>query len=52
MARVVVCSGSIAPLSHEPSHRLQATAARRCAEIFHHYNPDPEVYRGAIALLG
>jgi len=23
-----------------------------CAEIFRHYKPDPEVYRGAIALLG
>jgi len=23
-----------------------------CAELFHHYKPDPEVYRGAIALLG
>jgi 2-haloacid dehalogenase len=23
-----------------------------CAEIFHHYKPDPEVYRSAIALLG
>ncbi len=22
-----------------------------CAEIFHHYKPDPEVYRGALALL-
>ena len=23
-----------------------------CAELFHHYKPDPEVYRRAIALLG
>ena len=23
-----------------------------CAEVFRHYKPDPEVYRGAIALLG
>jgi len=23
-----------------------------CAEIFRHYKPDPEVYRGAIELLG
>jgi 2-haloacid dehalogenase len=50
----------IAPLSNGDVACLTNMAKRAglpwdvilCAEIFRHYKPDPEVYRGAIGLLG
>ncbi len=45
-------NGDVACLVHMAKHARLPWDCILCAEIFRHYKPDAEVYRGAIELLG
>jgi 2-haloacid dehalogenase len=45
-------NGDVACLTNMAKHGGLPWDVILCAEIFKHYKPDPEVYRGAIELLG
>jgi len=45
-------NGDVACLTNMAKHGGLPWDVILCAEIFKHYKPDPEVYRGAIRLLG
>ena len=45
-------NGDVAMLANMAKHGGLPWDVILCGEIFHHFKPDPEIYRGAIELLG